>query len=152
MVNTFRIIMALALVLGLALWMWMVQDTPESTVILKPIQSAKVTSTPVPIVVLAQSKPMLASAAPVPQVSHERCETTLVRGSHTSRVESEARQGALEDAADICPAGTVTPGSLSCEQVDGERGVMGYSALRCIQEGSCTLCGDKLTRKYEINQ
>lgn len=81
-----------------------------------------------------------------------RCESTPVSGGHTSRAEWEARQGALEDVADVCPAGKVVPTQLRCGVVDGEQGIMGYSAVKCVQQAICTLCGDDLARKLEMGQ
>lgn len=77
------------------------------------------------------------------------CTATIVKGSHTALNELEARSGAEEDTADICPSGKVTPIHLKCEKVDASRGVMGKPAVQCVQEVSCTICDDDLTRKYE---
>ncbi len=113
--------------------------------------------TPQPVVQAfypASPAPLPLKVLPLPirqQLPSERCEISTVSGKHTARAEWEARQGALEDAADICPAGKVTPAHVICTPVQGEQGVMGYPAIQCIQKAVCTLCGEKLARKYELN-
>lgn len=82
----------------------------------------------------------------------QRCETSQISGSHTARAEWEARQGALEDATDICPAGKVIPAQVSCAPVAGGEGNMGYAAIKCVQQAACTLCGDGLARMREVAQ
>ncbi len=102
--------------------------------------------------VQAFAKPVVVHAALAMVPRTEACETILVKGSHTSRSEEDARNVALADAADICPAGQVTPRQVRCEAVDGELGVVGYPARRCVQQAACTLCGDTLRRHHEANR
>ena len=118
---------------------------PLPSVAPRPLANLQAFAKPV-VVHAALAKPL----ATVPRV--EACETILVKGSHTSRSEEEARSVALNDAADICPAGQVTPRQVRCEAVDGELGVAGYPARRCVQEAACTLCGDTLRRHHEANR
>lgn len=109
-----------------------------------------------PSIVPAPAAPLLARPAPsrpnvVASAPAERCETTLVSGAHTARAEWQARQGALEDVADICPSGKVMARQLDCTPVEGEQGVMGYAAVKCIQQAACTVCGEALARMRELN-
>ena len=100
---------------------------------------------------------VLVLLAAVPQKNlHEssvrHCQTTTVSGGHTARAEWEARQGALADATDVCPAGKVSPLQMSCTPVDGAQGINGYDAMKCVQQAACTLCGADLARMQELNQ
>lgn len=88
--------------------------------------------------------------APTANSTAARCETMPVSGGHTARVEWEARQGALEDVADVCPAGKVHPTRLDCAAVPREHGIMGEAAIKCVQQALCTLCGDMLARRSEL--
>ena len=113
---------------------------------------------PVSVSVAVPVRAPVARPTPLPKVvatpPAQRCETTIVSGSHTSRAEWEARQGALEDVADVCPAGKVTasPAQLHCSPVEGAQGIMGYAAVKCVQQAACTLCGDDLARVREVTQ
>ena len=107
---------------------------------------------PVPMSAALPNRLVTPLPKPVESKPAVRCETTPVSGSHTSRAEREARQGALEDVADICPVGKVVPTQLRCGVVDGEQGIMGYPSVKCVQQAVCTLCGDDLARKLEVAQ
>lgn len=77
------------------------------------------------------------------------CESTMVEGGHTALKIKDAKAGAFEEAKDACLAGDITPASLDCTKVDGDIGVAGKPAIRCIQQVYCNICGDDLARKYE---
>lgn len=93
--------------------------------------------------------PALARTANPPA---QRCETHTVSGSHTARAEWEARQGALEDAADVCPAGKAHPLQVNCAPVAAAQGILGEAAMRCVQLAACTLCGEDLARQREVDR
>ncbi len=117
-------------------------DVPESRTQPAPLAAARPqpVSTPAP-------RPTPAAMLTKPA---QRCETSRISGSHTARAEWEARQGALEDVADVCPAGKVSPAQVSCAPVAGAEGIMGYAAIKCVQQAACTLCGDDLARMREV--
>ena len=77
------------------------------------------------------------------------CESTILEGAHTALSKKEAKLGAWEDAREICYPGAATKLSVQCKKVSGNKGVEGKAAKRCVQEVSCNLCDDDLTRKYE---
>jgi len=77
------------------------------------------------------------------------CESSLLKGSHTALTKKEAKIGAWEDAKEVCYPGKAEKVSLWCEKVEGEKGVQGKSAKRCVQEVACNVCGEALTRRYE---
>jgi hypothetical protein len=77
------------------------------------------------------------------------CESSILEGSHTAISKKGAKLGAWEDAKEMCYPGTATKLNVRCEKVSGEKGVQGKSAKRCVQEVSCNICGEALTRKYE---
>lgn len=91
--------------------------------------------------------PTPARAKVVENSSAHRCENRLVRGVHTARAEWEARQGALEDVADVCPSGKINPTQMHCTPVTGAEGIPGYAATKCVQQALCILCGDTLSRQ-----
>ena len=105
---------------------------------------------------VAMAQPPVSAPAPRPAATVAairpalRCETSHISGSHTARAEWEARQGALEDVADVCPAGKVSPAQVSCAPVAGAEGIMGYAAIKCVQQAACTLCGENLARMREV--
>lgn len=138
--------LVLAVVLGLMMAMlgglW--QDEPAPQVLPLPPRPAPLPVTPPQRVAAPLPKPVEKSRPAV------RCENMPVTGSHTSRAEWEARKGALEDVADVCPAGKVVPTQVRCIVVDGEQGIMGYSAIKCVQQAICTLCGDDLARQLSM--
>lgn len=80
------------------------------------------------------------------------CEATIIQGSHTAIKKSEAKAGAWEEAKDACYPGEASKLSIQCKNVGKEKGVQGKAAKRCIQDVSCNICGDDLTRKYEALQ
>lgn len=85
-------------------------------------------------------------------ISHQvsaGCEASIVEGGHTALTEQEAISGALEDARDACYPGEAAPMAVSCETVASKQGIAGEPAVKCVQQVSCTLCGDDLQRKYE---
>jgi hypothetical protein len=77
------------------------------------------------------------------------CESSILEGSHTALTKKEAKLGAWEDAKEICYPGEATKITMRCKNVPAEKGVQGKAAKRCVQEVSCNVCGDALTRKYE---
>lgn len=77
------------------------------------------------------------------------CESTIVEGGHTALNIKNAKAGAFEEAKDACPTGDISPASLDCTKVDGDIGVAGKPATRCIHQVYCNICGDDLARKYE---
>jgi hypothetical protein len=77
------------------------------------------------------------------------CESSILEGSHTAIIKKEAKEGAWEDAKEVCYPGAATKISIQCKKVKGDKGVQGKKAIQCTQEVSCNICGDNLTRKYE---
>jgi len=77
------------------------------------------------------------------------CESSILEGAHTALTKKEAKFGAWEDAKEMCYPGAALKLSMRCEKVPGSNGVQGKAAKRCVQEVSCNVCGDALTRKYE---
>ncbi len=77
------------------------------------------------------------------------CEASMIEGSHTALTKKEAKLGAWEDAKERCYPGEASKMSVACQTVSGAKGVQGKKAKRCVQEVSCTVCGDALIRKYE---
>lgn len=134
----------LMLVLG---WWWQPPAVAALSAAPAPAAPARPAALPKPPAV-----PRVA-AQPV-AVNHvvEACQSWPVSGSHTARTEWQARRGALEDAADVCPADQVRAGAVSCEAVAGAQGVDGYPALRCVQQAVCTVCGDRLARVLEVGR
>lgn len=136
---------ALMVIVVIAFW----PDLPEAAVRpAAPMPLNVAASAPAPTAVAQLNPAPKTKAAPGTQA----CETTQVSGSHTARFEWEARQGALEDVADVCPAGKVSPTQLNCTPVDGRHGIMGDAAIKCVQQAACTLCGEVLARKREVAQ
>ncbi len=117
-----------------------------------PVEASVLAIAPTPIKSIApvSATRVLHAAMPTSNAQAERCETTPIQGSHTARAEWEARQGALEDVADICPAGQVSPTEMKCSVVDAAHGIEGNPAQRCVQQAICTLCGEKLARRREL--
>ncbi len=146
------VMMLLMLLLLIASEFWHeqpeVQQAPTLPLAVSPAPVSPATMVPVRVAALPPS-PLPKVVATVPA---QRCETSQVSGSHTARAEWEARQGALEDVADVCPAGKVTPGQMSCTTVDGAQGILGYAAVKCVQQAACTLCGENLARMHEVAQ
>lgn len=77
------------------------------------------------------------------------CESSILEGAHTAIKKQDAKTGAWEDAKEICYPGEATQLSVQCKKVKGDKGVQGKNATQCVQEISCNVCGDDLTRKYE---
>ena len=78
------------------------------------------------------------------------CESSILEGSHTALTKQEAKLGAWEEAKDACYPGEAVKLNIQCKKVKGDKGVEGKAAFRCTQEISCNVCGDDLTRKYEV--
>ncbi len=83
------------------------------------------------------------------QLLYAGCESTLLEGSHTAIKKKDAQIGAWEEAKDACYPGDATKLGMQCQKVSGDKGVQGKKAERCVQEVSCNLCDDDLSRKYE---
>jgi len=77
------------------------------------------------------------------------CESSILEGAHTALKKKDAKLGAWEDAKEVCYPGVASKLSMRCEKVSGAAGVQGKKARRCVQEVSCNICDDDLTRKYE---
>ena len=77
------------------------------------------------------------------------CESSIIDGSHTALKKKDAKIGAWEDASEACYPGVATKINVQCKKVSGDKGVQGKKAVQCIQEASCNVCDDDLTRKYE---
>ena len=142
------LLMAVLILIGVSQF-WPGQPEPQ----VRLAAPVPVSATPAVPVRAPASRPTPLPRA-VASTPAQRCETTQVSGSHTARAEWEARQGALEDVADVCPAGKVTanPAQLVCSPVEGAQGIMGYAAVKCVQQATCTLCGDDLKRMREATQ
>lgn len=83
------------------------------------------------------------------QQAYSGCESSIVEGSHSAPVLTEAQTGAWEDAKEVCYPGEAVAMDRVCDRVTGSLGIQGQPAHRCRQTASCTLCGDDLARKYE---
>lgn len=118
-------------------------EVPEQRLASIPQSSAQ----PMPaMAALPSTQPKVLAAPPA-----QHCETSQIHGSHTALFEWEARQGALEDVADVCPAGKVQPTQMQCAPVNGAQGIMGSAAIKCVQQAACTLCGEDLKRQREVD-
>ena len=92
---------------------------------------------------------LVITIAAMSQSLYAGCESSILEGGHTALVKKEAKLGAWEDAKEMCYPGDATKVSMRCNKVPKEKGVQGKKAIRCVQEVTCNVCGDDLTRKYE---
>lgn len=83
------------------------------------------------------------------QQAFAACEASIVEGSHSAMAEAQALAGAWEEAKDTCYPGEAVKLDHNCESGAAGSGPGSSKQVRCVQQASCTLCGDNLVRKYE---
>ena len=117
-------------IIATALLVFLFATTSDEVVIAAPRPQSPAAQPPAtqPVAAVPTQAPRLPTPARAKVAENSpvnRCENRLVRGVHTARAEWEARQGALEDVADVCPSGKINPTQMHCTPVTGADGIVG---------------------------